>query len=356
MENENNISPEVVVKPNQNKHLQKEERTVRDKPIPTPALISKRRVLVWLGQLVFFSVCGVLGYMLTDHLSRENISIEEARISPEMGLYKLNRNLLAEVKMESGKIHGLNSFGGFVLPDFEEYIDQGQIQHLQNNLESRRASAEVLNKSLDAWISEIKSTKNDLTFDEMVSITKHSYIPFISARRDSENEPTKTDVLRALSEWKEQNLIYLGSINKLLTELKGHNPQRVGTFDIVITVLNNGDTDGLIKRKGFLIVTSRPGDKPLPIVLKSHSYIRQNSWAYSPYVQTPNNTISSKVEKRSIVELTFVLDKSDGISKGSENVEAMVKKKDPFNFKVRLTDFRDQVIESDVYSLEVIDP
>jgi hypothetical protein len=130
----------------------------------------------------------------------------------------------------------------------------------------------------------------------------------------------------------------------ILSILKIFKPERTGLLKIKLTLLNSGDTDGLVKEGGELHV-GNPND-PLNIIEKN----------------TPDNIYGTfyvqdqfqSVLKRSMVQKIFIVNESKTAQGAINEFKTMVKQGLATPIRITLYDIRDDPIRSRDSQLPVI--
>ncbi|MCG9688698.1 hypothetical protein L1D13_17480, partial [Vibrio tubiashii] len=119
--------------------------------------------------------------------------------------------------------------------------------------------------------------------------------------------------------------------------LKEFSTSRTGEVLVSTTLLNRGNTDGLIKRKATLNIASY--DQSIPLQIVSGEYYRGSHIAPSPIVNSPTT-----IYKRSMNQVLFEVDKSKVNGGMLKELNALIRNANPFTFTVSLTDFRGDTI------------
>jgi hypothetical protein len=113
---------------------------------------------------------------------------------------------------------------------------------------------------------------------------------------------------------------------------------------IKLTLLNSGDTDGLIKQHGKLNFTTQTDS--LPIIESKET---DNLYGIS-YVQDQFQS----VPKRSMVQRNFILHESKAGPELINHFKNLVKKGSPVPITITVYDIRDDPIHSKNFSLPII--
>jgi hypothetical protein len=132
--------------------------------------------------------------------------------------------------------------------------------------------------------------------------------------------------------------------NDILKILEGFKPERTGKVEIKITLLNSGDTDGLVKQDGKLFI----GDRKEPIYITEKKRVRDEN----NIIDIPEQFQS--IPKRSMVQKIFIINETDTASGILGVFKDMILKGDRSPFKVILEDIRDSPTYSNSFYLSEI--
>jgi hypothetical protein len=130
----------------------------------------------------------------------------------------------------------------------------------------------------------------------------------------------------------------------ILTALEGFKLERTGKVEIKITLLNSGDTDGLVIQDGNLFIGNR----------EEAIYITEKKRARDENIIIDIPEQFQSIYKRSMVKKIFIIDEN-GTPSGILGIfKDMIIKGDRSPLKVRLEDIRDSPIYSNSFYLSEI--
>ena len=118
-------------------------------------------------------------------------------------------------------------------------------------------------------------------------------------------------------------------ISKVYNEMKNSKQNRTGWMDITVAFLNLGNTDGLISRYGTLYINDE-------IKIK---------------IQVANKYAIPKVEKRSMLQLSFELNKNEIPPRDTEQLRRILIDNMPSKASVEVSDIRGKAIRSKNFSV-----
>ena len=300
------------------------------------------RVEIITGVLIFI-ISTFLGYQLNDYLSRDRITIQNVEVIPATKKYAIDRKRLAVINNSSHI--SMFSSGGYLLPDLPDELSNSQLEWLKMHLNTKKASADIFADRLSAALKNISSISDNASGKELLAATDLVSIPSLYFEP---NETKKGEVLASLERAESNVKNYITTINQLIVEMDSFKSVRTGDFEIVVTLLNSGDTDGLIKYDGTMKIDSYKESIPISVDLTSPQGDYQKPM-YMSYPSISDKRQSTRVEKRSMVQIIFVVDKDNVGGKIIGEIKKKVSKEQSFEISVQLVDFRGERIDSIKY-------
>lgn len=138
-----------------------------------------------------------------------------------------------------------------------------------------------------------------------------------------------------LSKKKEEMKECVSNATEIIRDIQNAKREKTGEVDIMVTLLNSGNTDGLIRSDGKIVISGI--DEPLDIIYQDDPKGGLQGLDYTP--------AAIGIEKRSMISVTFSLDDSTTSPAALKTLRESVKNRARIEFSVELKDFRDQTIE-----------
>ena len=300
--------------------------------------------------LVVFVISTPSGYWLNSYLSRERLSVDYVQIEPTLNTYPINTELLARIQ----DFRVSNYFGGgMLLPPLGPELNSDEVAALIVDLSSQKASALV----------QLENTENDLELlqtlasgSQELAVFIATKTPHINFRNGDDLGLSKESVLKVVKDSRDDIVEHIGNIDTLSARLSGFERARTGDFSVVVTVLNAGNTDGLVAKEGGLNIAQYPelGSIPIRIANKNVHDLRPRDLLYGFPAQLGAGG-DTKVEKRSMSELTFKLNRERAGAQMVDELEDTVRNGRPIDFTVELKDFRGQILPTKKFKLYATD-
>jgi len=293
--------------------------------------------------VLIFIVSTFVGYQLNDYLSRDRITIQNVEVIPATKKYAIDRKKLAIIN-NSREISILSS-GGYLLPDLPDKLSNSQLKWVKRYLNTKKASAEIFKDKMRSAVKNITPLNDNSSGEELLAATELMSIPTLFF---NPKETKKKDILAALERTEKNLSDYITTITQLISEMEAFKSVRTGDFEVVVTLLNSGDTDGLIKYEGTMKVDTYKESIPIRVNLSS-SQGGGGMSMFMPFTSIPEKQQSTKIEKRSMVQISFTIDKDNGGGKIIGEIERKVSQRKSFEVSVKLVDFRGENIDSTKY-------
>lgn len=277
-----------------------------------------------------------IGYNLNDYLAKERISIEHVEFLPEMNMLSRDPKIFSQlinspqfnswlIFLQTSAVQNL-----FFTPKKETY-SPSEVNIL---ITSTKEFIKFLHKDTEACRILEKKLKNyEINSDLKVIVEEARLIFFYDSFYDDEPENTINNIKKQLGRRISDNEYIKNHANNLLTYLTNFQAIRTGGIDIIIIFLNSGNTDGLIMPEGTLELVGEGRKERMPIALKESKVV--------------------KIEKRSMMEVSFVVDEGKAVQDELNNFKELVKKGFPISGVIEVKDFRTDVIRSKTYSFPV---
>lgn len=290
---------------------------------------------VLIGLFVFI-LSTPLGYFFNYYFNKDDITIENVELVPEFEKLNFNRDLYSEIENLKGVMY---SFGGNINQEYSDELSEYERNLLlhQLKIDMRKTSSNI--KKMNVILDKIN--KDDLSV-EVQNWTRLN-IPYYLIPPNE--KITKKNLLEQIN-FRIKSLEKLTEkLELLINQINSFKKNRNGDCKITMTFLNSGNTDGLIRPEGQLILDGYDESISLKILKPEFNSV---GYTYFP-VQTNDKENSTAVSKRSMVNITFVIDE-DEVKKGIlEEFQAILKSKQGFKFRVKVTDFRGDEYLSKMY-------
>ncbi|ETX11405.1 hypothetical protein MUS1_11025 [Marinomonas ushuaiensis DSM 15871] len=300
-----------------------------------------------VGVLVFI-ISAPFGYITNSYLSRDKVTIENLEIIPVSSKFIINKGELSKIKNFRYSDNYTNNFRFQNLPD---ELNSYQVSWLERNLMDNKIDAEIYLKDIRFSLNVVNSMPEGSKGQEIFSSIDSSIItPSIYVEP---KEVSKLDVMNSLRNKISAIESHLNDIVVLMRKISEFNEVRTGAFNIVATLLNSGDTDGLVKYKGLISIKNY-GDQ-IPVEIK-RDQIKPEFFGYFGGLDNfSSKSKSTSISKRSMVELIFSISDENYNDKLVQEVRELVKTKRPLDINLSLTDFRNEKITSEYYKLYATD-
>lgn len=280
-------------------------------------------------------LAGPIGYYFNDWQTKDIISIEQVEATPLFSRIPFNREIVRDLNM----VHSFQLPIPIAIQSYDWFgpeLTDEQANSILYQLEHISYVCSNLLETYSRDLTFLKAQEPNLRFYQLASKLTPNYVPPIY---DSSN--TTTLDLIAMYEEKVLDVEqYMSKISQHEKYLKDFNTTRTGEVLISITLLNKGNTDGLIKRRATLNIATY--DQSIPLKIIDSNFYTGNQMSPT-LIATPPTTIY----KRSMNQVLFEVDKSRVNGSMLKELNALIKNANPFTFTVSLTDFRGDTIKSE---------
>jgi hypothetical protein len=300
--------------------------------------------------VIFTPITLFLAYKLNDYWSKDKISIARVDLVPETTKLFYPSNKIMELEQNSRFKNYLTSRGssiyqfnpGFYNNQLRKFLTKKDINEIRIVLEDFSKFDEELKVREDTAIQQLKNYSKGSNILNIFSTINHPRLIYRQLVGENDEEVAKRllDFLK-----NDQSSIEAANQYKIdiLKTLEDFKPERIGRVEIKTTLLNSGDTDGLVKQDGKLYI----GDRKEPIYITE----KKRRDDENSIIDIPEQFQS--VPKRSMVQKVYIINES-GTASGILNVfKDMIIKGDRSSFKIVLDDIRDDPIHSDSFHLPI---
>jgi hypothetical protein len=293
-----------------------------------------------------------IGYKLNDYLSKDNISIERVDLIAETTNLPYPAKTIMELYQNPRFQDYLTSSRGLSYGLFNpryygisrgQFLQKEQIAEIIMLLENFSKFNEELQARENSAIQRLENYNPGDSIADIAPALQNIRYSIVLAHSQTDVEKVKI-LLDALQKEK----INIEAVKKykddLLGILNSFKPERTGLVKIKLTLLNSGDTDGLIRPEGKLNFTTQTD--PLPIIEDNKSGNVESIL----YVQDQFQS----VPKRSMTQRNFILHESKAGPKSMNHFKSLVKRGEPVPITITVFDIRDDLIHSKNISLPII--
>jgi hypothetical protein len=302
----------------------------------TPTLSTK--LVGILVALVTTMVTVPATYLIKEYLARDRISIEAVEIIPIMTTYEVEADKFRALTQDPGE---------FYRTEFNIWLD-GQIQPTISFFRERQSLAfndterTTLIAALEGFVNFVEQRLaqvrgyqmrwgNVQTAKEVDQVRLRTLIEEAGLLRVMVLPGPAALVqppLEQIDEEVKRKVVSLETIKQLVTAIvasaREFRPERTGDISILVTILNAGNTDGLMKADGELEIVSR--SERIPIV--------------------EYNGKAQKIEKRSVTEVWFRFNEGNAAREQLVSMKALVRNKASISGIITLKDFRNSTMRS----------
>ena len=303
----------------------------------------KQGILV--GTIVFLiSTPG--GYFLNKFLLRDIITIENVELFAKKDNLNIDQTEFSNISTCLGGVLDYWPDDFYITREFftlRNIVPRERMTVLTHYMNSGKIQLDIHLKKLE----DLKKIDNWGAEDDWYNLSLPSLkllLSDFSLCRDSDLNMEQLNILLE----KDQNAAKecRKLIEKFIVNMSSQDVKKIVNFDIVITLLNAGDTDGLIRPNGRLGISGLK-DTPLSIVLADRFQGTQSLYPLSFYQQSSTNRFGAvKVQRRSMDVATFSLDKLRSPQNAVKRLESLVTDNKTIDFDIELTDFRGNTVEA----------
>lgn len=284
---------------------------------------------------------GIAGYYSNTHLSRDKIRIEYMDLvgrneDPSINL----KDFLVLEHCLSVNGPGWNSFASFSNP---VQRTRNKWEHLEGYLRNSKIGWEYFIETIDKLNAD---GLHDMTYIPRNIIFRLQSLGVLGITAFT------PPIVAPIEEGKEKAKACIEDLDRFIRILSDSKQNKTGEVDIVVTLLNAGDTDGLIRSSGKMAVSGI--EESLSIVFRPNAesapLIPGSLLGYPLYHNTHEiptiGYISAgvKVEKRSMISVVFSIDNSTSTPAALDSFRKDVKNGNIIKFTIELQDFKDRRI------------
>ena len=293
-----------------------------------------------------------LGYHLNSYLARDKISIEDVTLlARKEQLVLATLRFIMRCQNTQGLGFPIDSFG--LLDDRVQAtvaggstgtpITRGSEEAVETRLYEYRRNADIQLTLLEEnheYLSDVRDT--EIAAPEISPVLRGRLIRG-GLLDDGSLASQQVDVDRArgyiadqIKEMKSCRDAIMGGIKEISDWRR--NAQKTGDVDILVTLLNSGDTDGLIRSEGELTIIDST-----VIVNLEEEY--ETSTTFAPRRPAPYPPASITVERRSMKTALFSVNQGSSVPDAVKDLTARVRAGNPLTYTVVLQDIRGNSIK-----------
>ena len=304
-----------------------------------------KALLIGIMGVILTLMSGSGGYLLNDYLSRDHIEIEHVDLIEKNGRYKGNIDDFDQIiGCASSDVFSLDLLE--TIPSF--FDSSGEISlHREEDLERFLHRHKLGWQNLVSEIEDLEKAGSDLSDMSIFLLMRLNFpishmnqtpkIPPSSRIPDAKSlSPDATVSIQTfLSKKREEMERCVSKATEMMKDIQSAKQEKSGDVDIMVTLSNSGNTDGLIRSNGEMIVSGI--EDPLDIIYRNDPESDLQALSYTP--------AAVRIEKRSMISVMFSLDDSTIPPATLKTLRESVKNRARIEFSVKLKDFRDRKIE-----------
>ncbi len=244
---------------------------------------TRDRLLQGTVGLIVAVIMVFVGYYLNSHLAREILSIEYVEIKTYLEPLELPREQWQELmRNESFMFHltGLSTVELDLLQDQMPKIIPYDNEHdivariLQGFLDEQRTILQHITSFFDKFDAlTVKDVDDFVTFMHIHNLRLEVPYPLTLSNKMALKKPTNS--LRKTIE------PLIRTVELLMAEVQKYQPKRTGLIEIDLTLLNSGNTDGLVRPDAKLVL--KPNNISIPLSgeiaqIPKHSMVTLSFW------------------------------------------------------------------------------
>ena len=302
-----------------------------------------------LSSIATLMISGFVGYKLNSYLSRDRISIEEVTLFARKEQLTFETNAVRSLeghRRAMGLGFPIDRFfdakAEDVRGDARTPVLRGSETALEYQLYEYKREAEVTYSQLEKDSQHISALSPIANETDIPTILRHRlYDAKVLSAGHQQQGGVDVDVVREFVQ-KEiksasdcidmiKDCIAVGTAWKDAAE-------RTGDLYILVTLLNSGDTDGLVHCEGELKVEGITGTIKLNLETEGQVVSLARSRSVSPRLA------SIKVEKRSMEASVFIIDKDRCTGEVLRQLTERVRKGESITYTIKLWGIRDNTI------------
>lgn len=302
--------------------------------------------------IILVPISQTISFMLNEYLSRPILSIEYLEFLPEEHIQ------LDEFK----NMCQSDEFNNYcVMKNMKAAINLMSLQSGKATLSSDEKSE--LNEALSKFKAEVssrilflKTIQSNISSNKSEESLKKAYAKYhgVAAQYSMmmlTAENIQTSLSSSLQVEKDALNIIDKTASRIIESLNKNSNQIVGTLKIKVSVLNRGDTDGLIRNIALLKLSN----KNISIALKKISMPANELTLQSvpvtvvnPSEDSQRSTSVGKIERKSMTEIWYEIDKSKIPSKAINVFWTSLNSSQALNYTVVLYDQKRDSVTSNV--------
>lgn len=290
-----------------------------------------------LVSVIVAIIVAPIGYLTNDYLARSKLSIVNVEPLVLKAKFPVNRSLLT-TKLISNTFF-FNT--GYPLSDFPESADETALSWLRGSLLTAHTQAHHQSEQFKDLLAGIEQFPDDTAIDTLAGEVPSviNLLPVLNAG----NSPLTARLIRNYVSSTISELETFGNdLDKQLDRIDNFEPERSGEIEFLVTVLNAGNTDGLLNYDGRLYIDGF--DNYLPIKVAKQGPIPSSFKPWETFSATARDPLSTTIRSRSITQLRFKIDFVNSTLESAAELKSLVMKKHPVKGKIELLDFSEEPI------------
>ena len=283
------------------------------------------------------------GYFLNKFLSRDRITIENVELVAKKDDLTIDQGKFSNISTCLGDILDYWPDDFYITREFfteRNTVPRERITVLRQYMDSGESQLEIHLKKLEE-IQKLDNLPEEKNWSNFSLPSLKLFLLDFSILVDYDTRQLKRLIEKSQDEAKKCRKL----IEKFIVDMSSQDEKKIVDFDIVITLLNAGDTDGLIRPNGRLRISGLK-DTPLSIVLADRFQDTQSLYPFGFYQRfSINRSGAVKVQRRSMNVAMFSLDKSRSPQNAVKRFESLTTDNETVDFDIELTDFRGNTVE-----------
>lgn len=302
--------------------------------------------------IILVPISQTISFMLNEYLSRPILSIEYLEFLPEEHIQ------LDEFK----NMCQSDEFNNYcVMKNMKTAINLMSLQSGKAtlSLEEKSELNDALSKfkaELSSRILFLKTIQNNISSNKSEESIKKAYAKYHGAAAQYSmmmitTENMQTSLSSSLQVEKDALNIIDKTVSRIIESLNKNSNQIVGTLKIKVSVLNRGDTDGLIRNVALLRLSNSNISVSLKkITLPANELTLQSVpvTVVNPSEDSQRSTSVGKIERKSMTEIWYEIDKSKIYSKAINAFWTSLNSSRVSNYTVVLYDQKRDSVTSSV--------
>ena len=297
-----------------------------------------------------------LAFWLNDYFARPILSVEYIQVfheyeklqNPKFDIKKILFSDSFQMNLLRGSSESLDKFMKY---GNNEFLSESEINDLKMLSEDVKISSKKKLDTLKIYYNRILN--NDFNPDTYAEYSKKIKNKSFTAKTNEINfedlkARTKIDIEKEMEN--ESDLLRL--INNLLNKLNFESSKNINDLKFKLSIQNKGNTDGLIKSIGEMSILGE--DISFPIINIPPPKKKSNVMAIAVTIadeepEAPTSQSVGKIEKHSLKEFWFGIEKNNNSKEGLQNLNVFIKKNKPIWINIDLADHNNSKIKSKVH-------